>query len=93
MDKDEILRIAMQQSAYDCSCDAADFRGGRNSVHESRPCAEARKYLKLPHVCDLVSYGDNVVACGQRELLPALQAFLDGAGSPSACFESITQSL
>lgn len=88
MDNAEIMRIAMRQSAYDCSCAAEDFQKAENSVHESAASDNARKYLKLPHICSLVSYGTNIVACGQRELLPEIKAYIDGASSIADCFET-----
>ena len=55
MDNGEIMKIAMRQSAYDCCCMEEDFRKKGNSVHVSSVSGEARKYLKLPHICNLVS--------------------------------------
>ena len=69
MDNGEIMKIAMRQSAYDCCCMEEDFRKKGNSVHVSSVSGEARKYLKLPHICNLVSYGTNIVACGRKELI------------------------
>ena len=58
----EILRIAMEQSARDLSADARDFEKSENVVVTSRESDGARRYLKLPFSCQLVSYGNNVVA-------------------------------
>ncbi len=88
MDNVEIIKIAMQQSAYDCCCTAADFQKEENSTHVSLSSEKARKYLKLPHICNLVSYGTNIVACGRKELLPEIEAFINGASSISDCFET-----
>lgn len=88
MNNEEILQIALRQSAVDCSCDAEDFMRAESSVHESFPSPRARKYLTLPHICDLVSYGSNVVACGKRELLPELERWINGAQSIAGCFET-----
>ena len=57
-----ILRVAMEQSAIDMNCRPEDFTGSENVVTLSRPHPQARRYLTLPHVCDLVSYGENIVA-------------------------------
>ena len=58
MNQSELMEIALQQSAYDCSCRAEDFQNTKNSLHESAASEKARKYLKLPHICNLVSvYG------------------------------------
>ena len=51
-----ILEIAQEQSAFDCSCAASDFTSPVSRVHESLPSPNARRYLALPHLCDLVSY-------------------------------------
>ena len=62
MTNQEILRIAMTQSAVDLSADASDFEKSENMVVTSRVSDGARRYLKLPFSCQLVSYGNNVVA-------------------------------
>ena len=58
----EILNIAMEQSAIDCNCNAEDFLKKDNVIVESNDNEKKRKYLKLPFSCDLVSYGNNIVA-------------------------------
>ncbi len=88
MNKEEILQTALKQSAIDCSCAASDFLKAENVVVESLCAQGARRYLKLPHVCDLVTYGSNTVACCQRELIPEVRRFLYGMPSGSACFET-----
>jgi len=77
MDNKKIMEIALRQSAYDCSCQPGDFLKAENSVHESFPSEQARKYLELPHILNLVSYGTNIVACGQRDILPEIGRMLD----------------
>ena len=62
MTKQEILHLAKQQSAYDLGCAPEDFDKGEPVVVRSVPDARARRYLQLPFVCNLVSYGRNVVA-------------------------------
>ena len=62
MTNQEILKIAMAQSAVDLSADARDFENSENVVVMSQECDGARRYLKLPFSCQLVSYGNNVVA-------------------------------
>lgn len=88
MDHIEIMRIAMQQSAYDCCCMAEDFLKNENSIHESAASGNARKYLELPHICNLVSYGTNIVVSGQRELLPEIERFVNSVQSIADCFET-----
>ncbi len=62
MNNKEILEIALQQSAYDCNCAAADFLSEQNVVTLSKANPQVRKYIPLPLECDIVSYGNNVVA-------------------------------
>ena len=54
--------MALQQSGYDCNCQAEDFLAEQNIVTLSKTHPQARKYLPLPFECDLVSYGHNIVA-------------------------------
>ena len=68
MTNEEILRIALEQSAVDCNCSPEDFLSGRSIVTRSRKDNRARKYLPLPFACDLVSYGNNIVAQTSGEL-------------------------
>ena len=62
MTNQEILKIAMAQSAVDLCADASDFEKSKNVVVTSHESDGARRYLKLPFSCQLVSYGNNVVA-------------------------------
>ncbi len=62
MTNQEILKVAMAQSAVDLSADAGDFEKSGNVVVTSYKSDGARRYLKLPFSCQLVSYGNNVVA-------------------------------
>jgi len=52
----------MEQSAIDANCKAEDFTRKENVVVISKKNELARKYLELPHVCNLISYGDNIIA-------------------------------
>ena len=62
MTNKEILDIALQQSAYDCNCKPKDFILEQNVVTLSKANPKARKYIPLPLECDLVSFGNNIVA-------------------------------
>lgn len=62
MTNKDILEIALQQSAHDCNCRAEDFLSKQNVVSLSEPNPKARNYVPLPLECDLVSYGNNIVA-------------------------------
>ncbi len=77
MDNLEILRIAMAQSAEDLSCAAEDFEKQENVVVFSKENAKARKYLKLPFSCQLVSYGNNIVASVAPALADITQEYIN----------------
>ena len=62
MTNQEILKIAMAQSATDLCAEALDFENSENIIVTSRENDGARRYLRLPFSCQLVSYGNNVVA-------------------------------
>lgn len=72
----EIMRIALRQSAVDCSCSPEDFLSGKPKVTLSRSHPKARKYLPLPFACDLVSYGNNIVAQCSGEIAPIALEFI-----------------
>ncbi len=88
MNNDTILKIALQQSACDCNCAPEDFLSDHNNVHESIADDRARRYLKLPHICNLVSYGTNIVATGAAELLPEIERFINSVPGIENCFET-----
>ena len=52
----------MAQSALDLCANANDFEKQENIIVLSEKNEDARRYLKLPFSCQLVSYGNNVVA-------------------------------
>ena len=54
MTNQDILQIALQQSAYDCNCAPEDFLSQQNLVTRSRKHALARKYLPLPFALSLI---------------------------------------
>lgn len=63
----EILKIAMEQSAIDANCCAMDFMNSKNVIVTSKKSNKARRYLKLPFTCNLISYGNNIVASVKEE--------------------------
>ena len=70
----QILDIALRQSAEDLNCNPTDFLQAEPVLVPSRANPGARKYLQLPLSCHLVSYGNNVVAAASdscRELVSA----------------------
>ena len=62
MTNQEIRRIALEQSARDLCAAPSDFQRAENVIVLSRESEGARRYLKLPFSCQLVSYGENAVA-------------------------------
>lgn len=77
MTNSEIMRIALEQSAVDCSCEPESFLRHDHIITRSRPHPQARKYLPLPFACDLVSYGSNIVAQTGKETEAAVRKYLD----------------
>ena len=73
----DIWKIALQQSAYDSDCLPEDFLKTENVVTISQKHPLARKYLKLPLSCDLVSYGCNIVAQASEEIAPLVRQYID----------------
>lgn len=88
MDNNTIMKIALQQSAYDCCCAPEDFLSTRSNVHVSAASDRARRYLELPHICNLVSYGTNIVVTGREDLLPEIARLIDRVSAIENCFET-----
>ena len=72
----EILKIAMTQSAIDLGAMASDFEQSENLIVTSQINESARKYLRLPFTCQLVSYGNNVVASVSSEYRELVQNYI-----------------
>lgn len=87
MTNEEILKIALQQSAYDCNCDAEDFLSAENKIVLSQKNEKARVYMSLPLECDLVSYGNNIVAQTSPRMKETVAWFI-GKYAVEHCFES-----
>ncbi len=77
MNNQEILKIAMLQSAIDTCADPADFERPDNVIVISKESGKARKYLELPFSCQLVSYGNNVVASVSPEFYEITQRYIN----------------
>jgi len=83
----EILRIAQEQHAVDASCAPEDFCRKENVVVVSRQNEKARAYLELPFFCDLISYGANVVASVDAQVLDVVSQCLEHHHI-EGCFET-----
>ena len=77
MTNEEILHIALLQSAEDLSCAPADFLKKENVTVLSNTNEKARKYLSLPFSCQLVSYGHNIVASVMPELKEIVSDYIN----------------
>lgn len=84
---DMIKQIALQQSAIDANCNVVDFTCGYNVITISEENKLARKYLKLPHVCNLISYGDNIVATISEKYREVVERYINKY-SVEHCFET-----
>ena len=82
-----VYRVAMEQSAIDANCTPEDFSRRENVIAISKPHPLARKYLKLPHVCNLISYGSNVVATVSPEYGDMVRAYISKY-AVEHCFET-----
>ena len=76
MTNKEILRIAMEQSALDINCKASDFLCSNPVIVKSGVGAGARKYYKEPIACNLVSYGNNIVASVRDEYKEVVEEYI-----------------
>lgn len=83
----EILQIAMEQSALDINCKASDFLCGENVIVQSGVGCHARKYYKEPIACNLVSYGNNIVASVREEYRAIVTEYI-GKFAFYHCFET-----
>ena len=87
MTNQEILNIALEQSALDCNCNPEDFLSVENKIVFSKPNDKARVYLPLPLEFDLVSYGSNIVAqTGER--MKEIAEWYIGKYDIAHCFEA-----
>lgn len=87
MDNQDILNIALRQSAVDLGCQPEDFLRADNVVVASRADPNARKYLELPFSCNLVSYGNNVVASVDERYRDTVTAYINRRPA-ERCFET-----
>ena len=87
MTNKEILQIALQQSAYDCNCEIEDFLSTENKIVLSKKHEKARVYLPLPLECDLVSYGNNIVAQVSERMQDVVTEYISKY-AVARCFES-----
>lgn len=87
MTNQEILNIAMAQSAIDANCESGDFVRGEPVIVESKVNPDARKYLDLPFACNLISYGSNIVASIDMSYRDIVENYIHKYGTYH-CFET-----
>ena len=87
MTNQDIRRIALEQSALDCNCQAEDFFREEPVLTLSRAHPKARQYLPLPLACDLTYYGGSVVAQVSPALREPVEEYLRRF-EPAHCFET-----
>ena len=82
-----ILHIAMKQSAVDLNCCESDFMDKENKIVLSVKNQRARRYLTLPFECNLVSYGNNIVASVKKEYKEIVEGYISKYQTEH-CFET-----
>ena len=88
MTNTDILETALAQSAINCCCEPKDFFATENLVRVSQPREGLPAYHEPPQVCDLVSYGSNVVACCTEALAEPVASWLDSLDAVHDAFET-----
>jgi len=73
----EIIQIAMRQSALDINCKETDFLNDSNVIVKSEVGSSARKYYTEPIACNLVSYGSNIVASVRDEFREIVEEYIN----------------
>ncbi len=72
----EILQIAMRQSARDINCKAEDFLRDEPVIVSSGVGPKARAYYKEPITCNMVSYGNHIVASVKEEYREIVEEYI-----------------
>ena len=77
MNNKQIYETAKMQSAIDLNCHKDDFDKDYNVIVASESSPAARKYLELPFACNLVSYGNNIVASIDLKYEKIVREYID----------------
>ena len=83
MTNQDLLRIAMSQSAEDLGCRPDDFLSDKNVIVPFKLGDNAKKYYSLPIGCNFVSYGNNIVASANGILPSGHPNFITASNSIS----------
>jgi len=76
MTNKEVLNIALNQSAEDIGCSAADFLAEENKIVPFKLGSNAKNYYKLPIGCNFISYGSNIVAAATEETAELVKEYI-----------------
>ena len=71
-----MLTAAIKQSAIEMNCRDEDFFSNENKITASKADLRARKYYSQPFSCNFVSYGNNVVASANDELIASIRDYI-----------------
>lgn len=71
------MSIAMRQSALDTNATETDFLKESNVIVKSGISPLAKKYYKEPIACNLVSYGNNIVASVRDEYREIVEEYIN----------------
>ena len=77
MTTQDMLRIAMNQSAEDIGCSADDFLSSHSIVVPFKLGSKAKKYYRLPIGGNFISYGNNVVAASEDGLFELVKEYVE----------------
>ncbi|MCR5367540.1 Acetyltransferase (GNAT) family protein [Eubacterium ruminantium] len=77
MTNEEMMQIAMAQSAEDMGCKAEDFTKTENVLCQFKLGKNAKKYYSEPIVGNFVSYGNNVVAAVQDDIKDIVEEYMN----------------
>lgn len=83
----DMLTAAIRQSAIEMNCCEEDFFSNVNIVTASKSDSRSRKYYNLPFACSFVSYGNNVVASANDELIAVIRGYI-GKHELYHCYET-----
>lgn len=87
MNNNDILRIAIEQSATDFNCSASDFMNSGSTVVISKLNDGAKKCYKKPMFCSFAYYGNGLVASVDEQINDYVTKFID-KHSEYRCFDT-----
>ena len=83
----DMLKIAMRQSAEDIGCSEEDFLQSHNVVVPFHLGSKAKICYRLPIGCYFISYGNNVVASSSDAIFDIIKAYVEQFNY-IGCFET-----